>query len=324
MLRVSVVVPTFKRHELLTRCLNALLAQDFAPADYEIIVADDAGCLETRQLVEQRAKCASHDGHTIRYLPVKCSHGPAAARNAGCCAARSEFIAFTDDDCIPDAGWLKAGLAAFTGDVVAVSGCIVVPLPASPTDYEYNASHLAHSEFLTANCFYRRNALLTIGGFDERFTAAWREDSDLIFTLLEHGATCASAPQALVIHPVRPAGWGVSVRQQRKSMFNALLYKKHPILYRQKIQTAPPWHYYAIVGASLLSMTGMARRSQLLVTAGLAPWAYLTGRFCLQRLQHTSRAPYHVAEMILTSVVIPPLAIFWRLRGAIKFRVFFL
>ncbi len=324
MLRASVVVPTFKRHELLTRCLNALLAQDFAADDYEIIVADDADCSETRQLVEQRAKCASHDGHAIRYLPVKCAHGPAAARNAGWRAARGEFIAFTDDDCIPDAGWLNAGVAAFTGDVVAVTGRIEVPLPASPTHYEYNASHLAHSAFVTANCFYQRDALLSVGGFDERFTAAWREDSDLIFTLLEHGAACASAPQALVIHPVRPAEWGVSVRQQRKSMFNALLYKKHPVLYRQKVQAAPPWHYYAIVSASLLSMAGIVRRSRLLITAGLIPWAYLTGRFCVQRLRHTSHAPCHVVEMIVTSVVIPPLAIFWRLRGAIKSRVFFL
>jgi hypothetical protein len=49
----------------------------------------------------------------------------------------------------------------------------------------------------------------------------------------------------------------------------------------------------------------------------------LTGGFCVRRLQHTSHAPGHVAEMIVTSALIPPLAIFWRLRGALKFRVLF-
>jgi hypothetical protein len=44
----------------------------------------------------------------------------------------------------------------------------------------------------------------------------------------------------------------------------------------------------------------------------------------MQRLAHTSREPEHVVEMIVTSMVLPPLAIFWRLRGAIKFRVWFL
>lgn len=34
MMRVSVVVPTFKRPTLLARCLEALLAQDFAAVDY--------------------------------------------------------------------------------------------------------------------------------------------------------------------------------------------------------------------------------------------------------------------------------------------------
>jgi len=54
-----------------------------------------------------------------------------------------------------------------------------------------------------------------------------------------------------------------------------------------------------------------------------AVWGLLTTRFCLARLRHTSRDPGHLAEMALTSAVIPPLAVYWRLRGAIKYRVFF-
>src|SRR5260370_468484 len=228
---VSVVVPTCKRPALLSRCLEALLAQDFVPADYEVIVVDDAACAETRHLVDHRAKRAERCGHTVRYIPVMCSHGPAAARNIGWQAARGEVIAFTDDDCIPTSQWLKAGLAALADGVVGVAGRIIVPLTGIPTDYEYNASYLAQCEFATANCFYRRSALMVVG------------------------ATTGSGLVALV---------------------------------------------------------------------GLVLWVYLTGRFCAQRLLHTSRAPRHVVEMIVTSVIIPPLAIFWRLRGAIKFRIFFL
>ncbi|HLX58040.1 MAG TPA: glycosyltransferase [Ktedonobacteraceae bacterium] len=324
MLRVSVVVPTYNRPTLLARCLEALLMQDFAPADYEIIIVDDADCAGTRQLVECRAQSARQSGYTICYIPVKSSHGPAAARNLGCRAARGEVIAFTDDDCIPCAGWLNEGVAAMVDGVVGVSGRIIVPLGTLPTDYEYNASKLADCEFVTANCFYRRDALLMVGGFDERFAVAWREDSDLLFTLEESGAKCASAPDAVVIHPVRPAQWGISIYQQRKSMFNALLYKKHPLLYRQKIQDAPPWRYYGIVSALLLVVISLIRRSGFLALPGLALWTYLTGQFCVQRLRHTSHAPRHIMEMMLTSIAIPPIAIFWRLRGAIKFRVFYI
>ncbi len=324
---VSVVVPTFKRPDLLARCLVALLEQDFAPRDYEIIIVDDAACDTTRQQVERWAARAKICDQTVRYLPMAgadSSHGPAAARNRGWQAAHGRIIAFTDDDCIPAPGWLRAGVAALKDDIVAVAGRLIVPLPDMPTDYEYNASQMAECDFVTANCFYRRDALMMIGGFDERFSAAWREDSDLIFTLQEQGARCTTAPQALVIHPVRPAQWGVSIHQQRKSMFNALLYKKHPVLYRQKIQAAPPWHYYGSIGTLLLILIGMLRKSTFLVSPGLLLWLWLTGRFCMQRLRHTSHAPGHIAEMLVTSAIIPPLAVFWRVRGAIKFRVFFL
>src|SRR5207302_7535432 len=87
------------------------------------------------------------------------------------------------------------------------------------------------------------------------------------------------APGAVVMHPLRPARWGVSLSQQRKSMFNALLYKKHPVLYREKIQAAPPWHYYAIVGALLVVIVALLGRKQGLALGATCLWMFLTGRF---------------------------------------------
>ena len=60
----------------------------------------------------------------------------------------------------------------------------------------------------------------------------------------------------------------------------------------------------------------------LAVAGGL--WLVLTGRFCARRLRQTSRAPRHIAEMVVTSMLIPPLSLYWRLCGAMKFRVWFL
>src|SRR5690606_30571680 len=114
-------------------------------------------------------------------------HGPAAARNVGWRAARCEVVAFTDDDCIPDPGWLAAGTRAVEQGFAAATGRVVVPLPDAPTDYERDAAGLARAEFVTANCFCRRSVLEALGGFDERFSAAWREDSDLHFALLRAG-----------------------------------------------------------------------------------------------------------------------------------------
>lgn len=325
-IQISIVVPTYKRADLLKSCLAALLAQDFDPTAYEIIVADDAGCNSTRQLVASLADCDATGCRKpyLRYMPVTGAHGPAAARNLGWRAARGAIIAFTDDDCLPAPGWLRAGLAAFEDGVAAVSGRIIVPLSSRPTDYEQNVAWLANAEFATANCFCRRDVLAAIGGFDERFTAAWREDSDLHFALLERAWPIAHAPAAIVTHPVRPGNWGISIKQQRKSKYNALLYKKHPAAYRQHIHPVTPWHYYGIVGALLAALAGALAGRGALSLGSLAAWLFLTGRFCIRRLRHTSRAPSHISEMLVTSALIPPLAIFWRVRGAVAFRVFFL
>jgi glycosyltransferase involved in cell wall biosynthesis len=322
-----VVVPTYRRPDLLARCLTALLQQDADPATYEVIVVDDAASEETLLLVEcMAARVASCGGPQLRYIAVtgRHGHGPAVARNTGWRAAQGEIIAFTDDDCIPESCWLRTGIAAFVEGVIGVSGKVIVPLSGIPTDYERNAARLAYSEFVTANCFYRRDVLEAAGGFDERFTMAWREDSDLFFRLLEEDGKLLSIPEAMVLHPVRPAPWGISLKQQRKSMFNALLYKKHPELYRRKIQAAPPWHYYCIAGAALLGLIGVLLAAWLFALGAVCIWALMTGWFCSLRLQHTSHLPRDVVEMIVTSLFIPPLAIYWRVAGAIKFRVVFL
>jgi glycosyltransferase involved in cell wall biosynthesis len=320
-IRISVVIPTRGRPDLLCRCVSAVLAQDFDRSAYEVIVADDGADEGTKDAI---ARLAATSDVPVRYVPVTTPpHGPAAARNAGWRAARGEIIAFTDDDCVSARSWLRAGLDAFLEGVEGAWGQIIVPLPESPTDFERETAGLRHAEFATANCFYRRSAIRAIGGFDERFQLAWREDSDLFFTLLDRRSPLVYAPGALVIHPPREAPWGVSLRQQRKSMFNALLYRKHPRLYRQRIQKTPPLHYYGIVLALLAACAAMAAGWPALALLAAATWFALTARFCVHRLRGTSHQPRHVAEMLITSVLIPPVAIFWRLRGAVAFRVVF-
>jgi GT2 family glycosyltransferase len=322
-MRVGVVVPTYRRPDLLARCLSALDAQTLDPARYEVVVADDAASEETREQVDEHARKART---RVRYVPVAGPHGPAAARNAGWRGCGAEVIAFTDDDTVPEPGWLSAGARAFESDpeVIAVTGRVVVPLPAEPTDYERDQAGLECAEFVTANCFCRRDVLEGLGGFDERFGAAWREDSDLHFRLLGHGGKLLKAPEAVVVHPVRPAPWGVSLRQQRKVLWDALLYKKHPALYRRRIRPRPLWDYYAVVGSLLVAGGAALAGSGVVAGVALGAWALLTGRFCARRLRGTSHAPRHVLEMVVTSALIPPLSVFWRQAGAVRFRVFYL
>lgn len=313
----SIVVPTYRRNDLLRHCLDAIVAQR-CEASYEIIVVDDASDKTTRNFIDG---FASRQSRPVRYIAVGPQGGPAAARNAAWRAAQGKVIAFTDDDCIPDAAWLQQGIAVME-NAVAAAGKVVVPLSPAPTDYERDCAGLASSEFVTANCFCRREVLDEIGGFDENFTTAWREDSDLQFTLLERGYTIASASNAVVLHPVRPAYWGISIAQQRKTQFNALLFKKHRRLYHERMAPSPR-SYYAITAAlgGIAAGTAVGLTPLAITSAGC--WAAFTTRFCARRLRGTSHAPAHVAEMMLTSALIPPLSLYWRIRGAVRHRVLF-
>ncbi|HZU11994.1 MAG TPA: glycosyltransferase [Chloroflexota bacterium] len=316
MTRASVVIPTRGRPDLLRRCLAALLAQDLSEP-FEIIVAADGPCDDTRAIVTSLLP-PSHIN--VRYLALPDQRGPAAARNAGWRRASGQVIAFTDNDCVPRPNWLRAGLAAFRDDVQAVRGRVVVPVDQPPTDHQRSTQGLEHADFATANCFYRRAALEMLGGFDEAFTHAWREDSDLYFRLLDADGAVASAPDAVVVHPVSPAPFGISLVQQRKSLFNALLYKKHPQHYRRRIQSLPPLHYYAAVFAAVIALSARGHAGR--VAAGV--WLGITATFAAYRLRDTAHHLTHVIDMIVTSILIPPVCVYWRLRGAVRFRTWFL
>ncbi|MDR5781201.1 glycosyltransferase [Caballeronia sp. LZ065] len=321
---VSVVVPTYRRPAMLERCMGALATQAYDPARYEIIVCDDGPDDATKACVQRLAASHAQNGPRIRYVPVTATQGPAGARNAGWRASLARNIAFTDDDTIPDAQWLANGVRSLDHGADAVSGRIVVPLPDRPTDYELDAAGLAHAEFATANAFATRAALERTGGFDARFTSAWREDSDLQFTLMKAGFLIERAEDATVLHPVRPARWGVCISQQKKSQFDALLYEKHPELFRARIRRTPPLLYYAMLAALVVALVSFVAGAPRIAAVAALAWAAMTLWFCTQRLKTTAHTPAHIAEMLWTSAIIPYLSIYWRLRGAFRFRVFFL
>ena len=323
---LSVVVPTHRRPALLERCLRALLTQRLIPACYEIIVVDDGRDSATQKLVEGLAAGAEP---RLRYLAPAQGHGPAAARNTGWRAAQGTLLAFTDDDTVPDPNWLLYGYAAMAEHPcwAALSGRVLVPLdPAQglPTDHERMTQGLESGEFVTANAFVRTQALRAIGGFDERFERAWREDSDLHFRLMREVGPVGSCADALVQRPLRAEGWGACLRQQKNALFDALLYKKHPVLYRQRIRAIPPWDDYLIVAATAAAPVFFWAGAAWLAWSAVALAFALVLALAVRRLRHTRRSPQHVWEMLATSALIPFLSVYWRWRGALRFRVLFL
>lgn len=316
-MKISVVIPTYRRPELLKACISSLLVQSFNRSDYELVVVSDGPDKATEELLRH---FKSRTEHNLRFLSTARKRGPAAARNIGWLSAKGVLVAFTDDDTLPDGNWLTKIWDEYRGqELVAFTGKVIVPLSSPPTDYELNISNLERAEFVTANCICTKKALFKVGGFDERFRTAWREDSDLHFKLLESGIPIHKI-DAIVVHPVRRAPWGISIKEQKKGAFNALLYKKYPKLYRQRIARNPMWNYYLMVISVFTIPAAIILEMQSLSIGAFILWLILLTGFIWKRLAATSKSMSHVMEMLITSLVIPFLSIYWQYYGALKYR----
>jgi len=111
---VTVIIPVRDRHAELARCLAGL------PDLPNVIVVDDA----SGDPAAIKAIAARHGANAIR-RPV--NGGPGAARNTGLRAAKTEFVAFLDSDCVPQPGWLDRLLPHFADPAVGAVAPRIVP-----------------------------------------------------------------------------------------------------------------------------------------------------------------------------------------------------
>ena len=321
MIRVSVVIPTYRRPDLLLKCIGALRDQVLPLNEFEIIVVSDGPDQATASALGNWPKKPAN----LRYMPMPAKKGPAATRNYGWQHAQANFIAFTDDDTLPESNWLTGYLQAWNGEPLkAFTGKVIVPLPPNPTDFALNTAGLETADFVTANCACTKQALELINGFDERFAMAWREDSDLHFKLLQANVPLSKVEEAVIVHPVRQAKWGVSIKEQKKTLFNPLLYKKYPELYRQQIQAKPPANYYIMVLAALVFVIALLSQHTIVALIAAIIWLLFTLQFTLKRLANTSHSLTHVAEMLYTSAIIPFASVYWHFYGLWKYKVWFI
>jgi len=317
--QISVVIPTYRRPQLLTKCLHALFNQTLSPTLYDVIVVSDGYDDSTEKLVHEMKHVFSD---RLFYLHTEVKKGPAAARNYGWLFSNSQLVAFTDDDCIPDSKWLEELYRVYHGELhMAYTGYVQVPIAKKPTDYEKNVARLEEAEFITANCACTKEALYFIGGFDERFEMAWREDSDLHFKFLRYQVPIVHIPTACVVHPVRKAKWGISLKEQKKGIYNALLFKKFPELYRQRIATHTSYRYYLLLLLLILMLTSGLIRAKVFFIASAVAWMGLTAAFILFRLKGTRKTIAHIVEMVVTSILIPYVSIYWKIYGWVKYKV---
>ncbi len=216
----SVIIPTHRRPAELRRCLEALVALDFAPDRYEIIVVNDGGWDETERCV---AAVSADTGRPLRSVRQSQS-GPAGARNAGAEAARGRFLAFTDDDCAPRREWLSRlheRLKEHPSAIVGGRSINAWPsLPCSAASQllvDFLYEHFRRGDtsvgfFTTNNLAIAADAFGASGGFDVSFPLAAGEDREFCERWRARGGMLVHADDAVVDHAHRLT-FGRFVRQ---------------------------------------------------------------------------------------------------------------
>jgi len=210
---VSVVIATYRRPDVLPGCLEALERQRLRPS--EVIVVDQSPDSSTRELVTVRRG----SGYELRYVHSDAA-GVSLARNIGWRLARGEIVAYTDDDAVPDPGWIEAIVEAFESTPADMVGGRILPLwegGTPPTWFPSSRDYLLAiydpggrlapfpevSLPMTVNAAITRRKLESLGGFNERIGArpGWPvtgEDSLLGWRVRETGGRIYYQPDALV------------------------------------------------------------------------------------------------------------------------------
>ena len=215
--KVSVVVPTRARGELLRNCIRSLLAQDYPRDRFDIIVVED-GTNEGEKVVSEITTTS-----TVSLSYVRIPHsGLAVARNVGIEKSAGQIVAYIDDDAMAVACWLRRLVEALRVEGCGGAGGRVSPdypddslVSEVAVDGQMKSSGNSSSlpgihevAFVPGgNMAFWRASLTDVSGFDGAYTkrGCWREETDLCVRLRSRGYRIFYTSAAQVAH--RAARW---------------------------------------------------------------------------------------------------------------------
>jgi GT2 family glycosyltransferase len=215
--RTTVVVPTYRRGEILLATVERLRSLEVPPD--EILVVDQT---EAHPPMVEEALVQLANAGAIRRLRLDAPSIP-RAMNAGLQAARSPVVLFLDDDVEPGSGLLASHAARQGGEFAAVCGQVLQPgeepdpdATLAPRgkgrladlDFRFNGTEPAEiHNVMAGNLSVSRAAALAIGGFDEQFAgSAYRFETDFAWRLAAAGHRILFAPEASIRHLRLPTG----------------------------------------------------------------------------------------------------------------------
>jgi glycosyltransferase involved in cell wall biosynthesis len=225
--KISIIVPVYNGEATIRTCVEALLGLDYPRDRFEVLVVDNKSIDGTRRIVE---------GYPVTLLQEAAVQSSYAARNLGIAHASGDVLAFTDADCVPERGWLRAIVAAIEpSDVGGVAGAIEAFRADSAVE-KYQARRAIRADRAykhkvlpfaqTANAAYKREVFEKIGLFDP--TLIYGGDLDFSWRM-QSGASLRLVYEALafVWHRHRTTYKGLFGLYEKNAIANCLLAERY-------------------------------------------------------------------------------------------------
>jgi len=225
--KISIIVPVYNGEATVRTCVEALLGLDYPRDRFEVLVVDNKSIDGTRRIVE---------GYPVTLLQEAAVQSSYAARNLGIAHASGDVLAFTDADCVPERGWLRAIVAAIEpSDVGGVAGAIEAFRADSAVE-KYQARRAIRADRAykhkvlpfaqTANAAYKREVFEKIGLFDP--TLIYGGDLDFSWRMQSAGGLrLVYEALAFVWHRHRTTYKGLFGLYEKNAIANCLLAERY-------------------------------------------------------------------------------------------------
>lgn len=278
---ISVVISTYNRSRMLIAALESVLRQECRGVRYEVIVVDNNSADNTRDVVDRYIGGAHQN---LRYIFER-RQGSSHARNAGVAVARSEIVAFADDDVRVAKDWIGTIKRAFEDhpEIDCIGGR-VLPLWRTPAPKWLTRDHwmpLALQDYgdrplpinrnnplclVSANLAFRREAFVDAGWFAPELqrikdSIGSMEDAELLERYWRTGRECLYVPEltvetdvtaerlSRVYHRRWHTGHGhfyAIKRADEMEHASSRLFDVPAHLYKQAVADAAAWLYFLL------------------------------------------------------------------------------
>ena len=228
---VSVIIVTRNRPQYLKECLRYLKEQDYD--NFEIIIVDSSTNQESKKIIDNYPE--------VKYVRFFNGRNMAVSRNIGINKAEGEIIAFIDDDCYVEDGWLEEIVRGFSNDKIGgVGGRVIDEYRSMYTDdiskvgriypngmlsgfLDYNAERPIFVDYMPGgNMGVRKEILIELGGFDPIFQE-W-DDVDISMRIKNIGYHLLSNPKARLQHKIAKREF---IDRSRKNFWSQYIYNRN-------------------------------------------------------------------------------------------------